>query len=216
VLSPPAGATSRIRPPKPVVLLKSIAYYTVNNGSTFCRYTTPQSSVPLVGGGTASQSRNRAGRGFVALSIKGASGYADDGFYEPVGSLGHLVSYVIKANTAFGSNLWFDTNPANDTSSNGEFFSWSGNCLSGTDGDVYGLGPTSTASGKSQVEAVTGTSAFDLTCNNVYGPVTLTQLKAGYCSGIGSTTPVAVWVGITAGSGGTLSTKIVNGKTKTD
>ena len=211
----PAGATPRTPRAKPVVMLKSIAYYTVNNGSTFCRYQTPQSSVAVVGGGTASQARNRAGKGFVTLSINGATGYADDGFYEGVGALGHLAGYVIKGRGSFGSNLWFDTNSANNTASNGDFFSWSGNCLSGTDGDVYGLGPSSAASGRSQVVTVTGSSDFDLTCNSVYEPVTLTQLQAGFCSGIGGTTPVAVWVGITAGSGGTLSAKIIKGNTKT-
>jgi hypothetical protein len=208
----PAGAASGSHSSKPPVILKDIAYYTVNNGSTFCRYTTPQTSVSLVGGGAASQSRNRHGKGPVTLSITGATGYADDGFYEPVGTLGDLEGYVVEAKAPFGSNLWLDTNTANDNSTNGDFFSWSGGCLSSLDGDSYGLGPTSTTQGKNQVETVTGSSSFALTCNSVYGSVTLTQLKSGYCSGISGATPVAVWIGITVGSGGSLSTKIVGGQ----
>jgi hypothetical protein len=212
VFCAPAGAAPKSHAPKPVSLLQNVAYYTVNNGSTFCRYTTPQSSVPLVGGGTASQARNHHGGGALTLSINDATGYADDGFYEPVGTLGDLASYVIKAKAPFESNLWFDTNTGNDNASNGDFFSWSGGCLSSDDGDTYGLGPTSTTSGSRQVELVTGSSTFALTCNSVYGSITLTQLKSGYCSGINAATPVALWVGIDVGSGGSLSTKIVRGQ----
>jgi hypothetical protein len=213
---PAASATSgRHSKPKWILLLRHLAYYTVNNGSTFCRYSAPQSSVPLVGGGTASQARNRFGRGHVILSISRASGYADDGFYEPVGTLGHLAGYVIHAKKPFGSNLWLDTNTANDTSANGDFFSWSGSCLSSTDGDVYGLGPTSVISGKGQVSTVDDSSTFAMTCNAVYQSVSLAQLRSGYCAGIGSNTKAAVWIGITASSRGSLSTTIRRGHAQT-
>jgi hypothetical protein len=212
---PAAAAASRQHSkPKNVVLLKHVAYYTVNNGSTFCRYTTPQSSVPLVGTGTASQARNRFGNGHVILSISQATGYADDGFYESVGTLGDLVGYMIRAKAAFGSNLWLDTNTANDTGANGNFFSWSAGCLSSTDGDDYGLGPTSVRGPKGQVSKVSASSTFALTCNAVYQSVTLAQLQAGYCAGISPTTQAAVWIGITVGSGGSLTTKIRSGHTQ--
>ena len=38
--------------------------------------------------------------------------------------------------------------------------------------------------------------------------VTLAQLKAGDCPGIDSSTPVAVWIGITAPTGGSHSATI--------
>jgi hypothetical protein len=202
-----------------VNLLNSVAYYSVNNGApsppAFCRYTAPQASVALSGGGTASQARNHAGRGPATLTVNGASGYADDGFFEPLGTLGQLAQYRINAKgSTFGSNLWLDTNTANDTSANGNFFTWSGDCLSSLDGDSYGLGPSSTGSGLVQSETVNGSSSFSLTCNAVYGPVTLAQLQGGFCAGITASTPVAIWIGITVGSGGSLSTKITSAKAK--
>lgn len=194
---------------KSINLLKNVAYYTVNNNqSTFCRWAKPQASVALTPTGTASQ---KAG-GSVSLSITGATGYADNGFYEPLGTLGSLTGYTVAGSgSQFSTNLWFDTSTSNDTSTNGDFFSWSGGCLSGSGGDTSGLGPSSVATANGgQSVTVTSASTFNLTCSGTYGPVSLAQLSAGYCSGIDATTPVAVWVGITAASGGSLSTKITS------
>jgi hypothetical protein len=194
-------------------LLKNVANYTINNGSSFCQYATPQASV-LAGGGTASQSRNAVGNGPVSLSITGATGYADNGFYEPLGTLGSLSGYTIAGSgSQFGTNLWLDTNTTNDTSAT-PWFSWDGatpNCLTTLGGDVSGLGPssTNTASGAQSV-TVNGSSTFALYCNGVYGPVTLANLKAGTCPEYSSNTQVAVWIGITAANGGTLSTRITS------
>lgn len=194
-------------------LLDNVGYYTVNNGSSFCRYVSP-TSVPA-GGGTASQARNSDGT--VSLSISGAGGYADDGFYEQVGKLGDLTGYTVKATgDSFGTNLWFDTNTGNDSLFNGTLFSWTqSTCAGGGDtysagGDTYSLGPSSMPGGGGQSLTVDSSSSFALTCNGSYQSVTLTQLQAGYCSGIDSNTPVAVWVGITAGSGQSLTTTITS------
>jgi hypothetical protein len=195
-------------------LLKNVAYYTVNNGSTFCRWATPQKSVALTPTGTASQ--RQSGNG-VSLSITGATAYADNGFYVPLGTLSTLAGYTVLATgSSFSTNLWFDTSTANDTSANGNFFSWNGgspDCFSAYDGDISGLGQPSTATGTGQSVTVNDSSTFTLTCSGVYQTVTFAQLKAGFCSGISSATPVAVWIGITAARGGSLSTTITSATT---
>lgn len=186
-------------------LLQDVTYTTT--GSTgFCQTDAP-TSVEGAGGGTVSQSRNRAGNGPVGLSIASTGGYADDGFYKPVGTLGELSGYTVKGKgAAFGDNLWFDRDK------DGSYFTWDGdNCLSGLGGDAYGLGPASTPRDHDQQTlTVDGNSAFGIqngACGADY-EVTLDQLKAGHCAGIDASTPVAVWVGITAGSGGSLDTTI--------
>lgn len=199
-------------------LLKSSAYYTVNNGSTFCRWATPQKSVALAGGGTASQ--KQTGNSPVSLSITGATGYADNGFYVPLGTLGNLAGYTVLATgSSFSTNLWFDTNTANDINGNGNFFSWNGgspDCLSALGGDISGLGQPSTATATGQSVTVNDSSTFTLTCSGVYQTVTFAQLKADFCSEITSATPVAVWIGITAASGGSLSTTITSAQVTTN
>jgi hypothetical protein len=180
-------------------LLKSTAYYVVNDGATWCRSHSPIASTNVVGGGTASQSRNGGGNGPLSLSITNAGGYADNGFYVPLGTLGSLVGYSFTSSgSAVGTNLYFGT-------TNGDFFVWTGNCLSGYGNTSVGLGPTGTGT-----VTVTGSSTFNLTCNGTYQTVTFAQLTAGFCSEIPSTTQVAVWIGITAASGGSLSTTITS------
>jgi hypothetical protein len=198
-------------------LLKNVAYYTVTNPSShpggFCRYSTP-STVSLSTGGTDSQSRNPAGNGPVSLAIDGATSYTDDGFYVPVGTLGNLNGYTVHGKGAFGGNLWFDSNTSDDASPNGPWFDWSGgspDCLTSLGGDGYGLGPSSTSTGGNQSEVtVNGSSSFFM----VTGPCadgfneTLAELKAGACPGIDASTSVAVWIGITAPTGGSRSATI--------
>jgi hypothetical protein len=201
-------------------LLNNVSYYTVTNPTThpgsFCRYATP-STVSLSTGGTDSQARNPAGNGPAGLSIDGATTYTDDGFYAPAGTLGDLNGYTIHASGGFGDNLWFDTNTADDTSTNGSFFQWDGgspDCLTTLGGDDYGLGPASSSTGGDQSNVtVNDSSSFFMTsrpggCGTYGYSVTLAQLKAGACPGISSSTPVAVWIGITAPSGGSLSATI--------
>jgi hypothetical protein len=196
--------------------LDNVSYYTVTNtgGGGFCRSPTA-SAVSLANGGADSQSRNAAGNGPVGLSIDGATGYTDDGFYLPVGTLGNLGGYSIHAHGAFGDNLWFDANTGDDASPNGPWFDWSGgspDCLTSLGGDGYGLGPSSTSTGDNQSEVtVDDSSSFFM----VTGPcgadgfnVTLAELKAGACPGINSSTPVALWIGITAPMGGSQSSTI--------
>lgn len=198
-------------------VLKNVAYYTVTNPSSqpgdFCRYTAP-STVSLATGGTDSQSRNPAGNGPVGLSISGATTYTDNGFYAPVGTLGDLAGYSVHGRGAFGDNLWFDANTTDDTSTNGPWFDWSGgspDCLTSLGGDSYGLGPSSTSNGGDQSEVtVNDSSTFFMVggCGTQGFNVTLAQLKAGACPGIDSSTPVALWIGITAPAGGSQSATI--------
>lgn len=214
VLSGPAAAAG----PTSSNLLDNVASYTVTNPSAhpggFCRYPTP-STVSLATGGTDSQSRNQAGNGPVGLSIDGATTYTDDGSYAPAGTLGDLSGYTIRARGAFGDNLWFDSNTADDTSANGPWFEWSGgspDCLTTLGGDGYGLGPASTFTGDDQSEVtVNDSSSFFMVtgpCGTFGFNVTLAQLKAGDCPGINSSTPVAVWIGITTPTGGSQSATI--------
>ena len=145
----------------PAVNLLNPAYYTVNGTSGFCRYQTPQSSV-AVPGGTASQS-NTADTGPLTVSINGATGYADNGFYSPVGTLGNLTGYTVSGTgSQFATNLYLDTNKADDAT-NGAFFAWNGSspdCYTGLGGDVYGLGPQSSSTGGGQSLTVNDSSQF--------------------------------------------------------
>jgi hypothetical protein len=171
-------------------ILNNIQYFTVDPGSAsggpggFCRSTSPIASTTLAVGGTETQS---SGSGGVSLSINGAGGYADNGFYESIGTVGSLNGYIIDGGGAnFGTNLYFLTN------SDGNFFQWSNGCLT-TDGvTTYALGPTSSSGNLT----VTGSSSF--TTNSGGGPAcTLAQLNTGADSSIPIGTPVAVWIGIT-------------------
>lgn len=197
-------------------LLRNVAYYTTGaTGTPFCRSTAP-TTVTLTAGGTASQARNHAGNGPVTLSITGAPTYATDGFYETVGTLGDLAGYSVHAHGTIGDNLWLDTNTTNDVTGNGPYFTWTGTCLTSLGGDKYGLGPSSTPTGHGQsVLTVTGSSTFFLIggcehTSTVTYTVTLGQLEDGYCTGIGPTTETALWLGITAPTGRTLSATITS------
>jgi hypothetical protein len=213
-MAPSAGATAARN------LLKTVAFYTVKsaatqgNGTQFCRSTAP-ASYTLSTGGTASQARNPKTMGPVSLSISGASGYATVGFYTTVGTLGTLTGYHVGASGPFGDNLWFDTNTTDDTAPNGPYFTWTatGTCLASLGTDAYGLGPKSTTTGGKQVLTVNDTSTFFMVTGCTHTgiksyTVTLGELKTGFCAGITSTTPAALWLGITAPSGGTSSARI--------
>jgi hypothetical protein len=185
----------------------NVGYYAVNNGGTqfapgtWVRSTSPIASTVVVSGGTATQS---VSGGDVNLAISGNTGYADNGFYVPLGTLSSLASSgytVTGTGSDFGTNVYFDVN--ND----GEFFGWTTNYLSSITPDTYGLGPTSSGG----TLAVTGSSTFAMTCNGAYGDYSLTTLATGGCSpeGVSGSTKVAVWVGITS-TGAALSTTITS------
>lgn len=194
-------------------LLEDVTY-TVTGASGFCQSATPTTTPAADNVGTVSQSRDKKGHGPVDLSISGVDGYADDGFYKPVGTLGDLSGYTIKGQgDAFSTNLWFDTNATDDATT--AYFAWSGDCLTGLGGDGYGLGPTSTPSGHDkQTLTVNDASTYFIIggCSTDAGTVsnvTLAQLKAGTCAGIDASTPVAAWIGSNTSSG-SLNTKITN------
>jgi hypothetical protein len=175
-------------------LLTSLDYFTMTAPSPFTRSKTPFVVAPVnqsVGVG-----------GAVTLSISSAPGYADNGFYIVLGTLGSLNGYTINGTgSSFGDNLYLGTN-------SGEFFEWSSNVFTADGVTSYGFGPTSVGG----TVAVTGSSLFYM--NNAGActgtNVTLTALKSGSCAGIGASTPVALWVGLTLGGGGSGSTTITS------
>jgi hypothetical protein len=177
----------------------STGYFAVNNGGaqfaagTWCRSTSPIASTPVVGSGTATQSISG---GAVHLAITNSGLYADNGFYVPLGPLGSLTSLSIAATgDPVTANLYLDT------SGDGQFFSWSGDCLSGLAGDDYGSGPSGTAL------TINDTSSFQI-FTHAGGTYTIADLKAGALAGVSLTTQVAVWIGITTGSGQSLSSTV--------
>jgi hypothetical protein len=180
-----------------------VGYYAVNNGGTqfaagtWVRSTSPIASTAVVSGGNATQSISG---GDVNLAISGNTGYADNGFYVPLGTLASLATSgytVTGTGSDFGTNLYLDVN------NNGEFFGWTANSLSSITPDAFGLGPTSVAG----TLTVTGSSNFLYVCAT--SPTTLNQLVGGACAGISGATQVAVWVGITS-TGAALSTTITS------
>ncbi len=169
--------------------LSDIVYYTLSSPTlTFSRYLQPTS----IGDDSQSLSSGPDVKLSVAADVNDTSG--DNGFYMVLGTLGNLSGYTIGAvsgGSDFGSNIYFGTHsPTND------FFDWSGannDVLSGVGNTNYGLGPTSSAG----TLAVTGASSFFMVESPCAGDsYTLTQLQAGAC-GMTSSTPVAIWVGMT-------------------
>ncbi len=188
----------------------NVGYYTSTGGGTttadgFCRYTTPQALLNL-DDGDVSQS---VSAGSVNLSITDATGYIDTGFYVPLGTLGSLTTYSITSSgDPIGTNLYFDTDATNDNASNGDWFTWSGNCMTSLGAPAY---PDTYASAPGGTGTVTVGGATPFYMQN--GPqagnsFTLAQLQAGDVSGITASTQVAAWVGITAGKGQSLSVTI--------
>jgi hypothetical protein len=179
-------------------LLNDIAYFTDTiSPAPFTRSLTPIVSPPVDESVSAGPS--------VTVAINDATGttYVDSGFYINLGTLGSLSGYTIQGTgSQFGTNLYFNTNPPSN-----DFFNWAANMYTNVPGNTsYILGPTS-VSGTITVTGSSGNfvSPTNTTCS--VSPVTLADLKAGDCSGITLSTPVAVWVGDTLGSGdGTLST----------
>jgi len=181
--------------------ITTIGYYTTTgngaNGSStgFCRYAVPQASVSLgPNQGTISQF---VSDGSLTLSVTGATGYADTGFYVPLGTLGSLAGtgYSLSANGPVATNLYFDSNH------DGQFFAWGDNdCWTGPGGDLYGLGPSGTGT-----VAVTDSSTFNMMSPSS-GTYTVAELASGTAvAGVDANTPVAVWVGMTLGNGGSAS-----------
>ncbi len=172
-----------------------VGYYTINDGMHFTRTSGPSSTA--TGNGTVSQTINTDGS--VNLTISNSPGYADDGFYLRVGTLGDFNGLQIATSAdsnPISVNIWFDVD------NNGEFFVWSGNVLSSLGNDAYILGPSSVQN----VLSVNGNSNFT-SLNPGGGNYTLAQLKSGAVAGITSTTKIAIWVGI-ATNGGSLSATV--------
>jgi Tol biopolymer transport system component len=172
-------------------------YYTINNGSNpFTRSLTPITQTS----GNSSISQSLTSNGSIQLNISNATGYADCGFYLYAGPLQNLNTVTVQAaagSSPFGLNLWFDRD------GDGEYFNWNENSMSSLGNDAYILGPTS----QNGVLTVGSSTQFD-SLNPGGGNYTLAQLQSGAAPGINGNTPVAIWIGITTGSGGSLSSTI--------
>ncbi len=140
----------------------------------------------------------------IKLSQSTDNGY-DLGFYFDSGTLGSLAENGINIAGIgnYGVNLWFNT----------QDWTWNNDGIFvdlGTDG-TYGLGV-----GPS-MQTVDGSAKFYITspgknkeyasCNgNIYS---IAELASGICAGIGTNTPVAIWVGVgPLGSSGSVSASI--------
>ncbi|HUJ17087.1 MAG TPA: chitobiase/beta-hexosaminidase C-terminal domain-containing protein [Nitrospirota bacterium] len=179
----------------PASVSSHVGYYSTNDGTQFTRSLTPATTP--VGSGTVSQTVNADGS--VRLTINNSPGYADIGFYLPVGTLGDFNGLDFVTSTGsdpVSINIWFDAD------NNGEFFTWSGNVLSDLGSDKYILGPASVQN----VLNVDANSTFNSLIPGG-GNYTLAQLKNGAVAGITSATKIAIWVGIATG-GGSLSATV--------
>ena len=122
----------------------------------------------------------------LALTQTNNDGY-DLGFYFMVGTIGSLAaSGVTIIGSGFTTNLW--VNPA--------AWTWTpigvGDQFSGLGSSgAYGLG---SASGTQTIIGATTFSSFSGACT---GALTVAAIAAGACPGITTSTPVAIWVGIT-------------------
>jgi LPXTG-site transpeptidase (sortase) family protein len=184
----------RARADMPSTVQNLVEYYASSPG-TWTRSADPM-NVP---DGTGSVSQTANPDGTVTANITSAPGYADSGFFFPIGRLGDLRTILINAmpgSDVYSLNIYFDVN--ND----GEFFSWSGNVFSGLGGDNYALCPPSVGGVLSIVQS---TSCYVIVGANNY---TITQLQGGAVAGINANTQIAIWVGISVGSGGSRMTTI--------
>jgi hypothetical protein len=132
------------------------------------------------------------------LTASGAS-YSDAGivlYFDGTLTLGDLQGVSI---TSTGSpvsmNLWLDSG------GDGRFFAFdSSGLLTGLNGDSYGGHAGNTHDISSPFYMLGG--------NGAGSTYSLSQLQAGAVSGIGATTPVALWIGITNGGGSALMADI--------
>jgi len=195
-----AGSSPSSGSPPAVTVASQVEYYAVNDGTNFWRSVPPfPNTTPTnPGGGTVHQTVNADGS--VTVAIQSAPGYADCGFYLPVGLLGNLNSIKITTmpgSAAISLNLWFDID------GNGEYFTWTSNEYQGVGGDAYILGPQSSGNALT----VNALSSFT-SMNPGGGNYTLAQLISGAAaaSGITSTTRIAIWVGIAVNNGSSTAT----------
>lgn len=172
--------------------LPAITNFTANNGTQFSRQVTPFTS------GVSTQTINSDGG--VTVNVNDAPGYADSGFYLYKSTLGDLPNFTVNSSSGdFGLNLWFDNENL------GDFFQWNDSgVMTGLGGDTYGL---SSGSSGGALSVNGDTSFFMMDDGQSY---TLSQLIAGddSTSGINSSTPVTVWIGVDTPSGGSASATI--------
>lgn len=174
------------------VVSSQLAYYTINDGSSIFRSSTPFSKGRQ--GGTFSNSTNSDGS--VTLTIVSAPNEVDSGFYIIVGALSSFNGFTVETTgSPVTAKIWFDKN--NDS----EFFTWTGSKYSSIGSDAYILG-TSMNAGSNTVDA--STTFNSLTPGG--GSYTLAQLQSGAAAGISGTTRIAIWVGIVVSSGSATAT----------
>lgn len=129
------------------------------------------------------------------MSINDAAGYADSGFYTTPMKLGDVKSVTVVGSDTFGVNIWLDASTANDSPTNGKFFTWdgNGNHFASYGGDeMLSDGPVPNSGTLSITDSSTFTSYLD------NQPHTLAELKTLYPN-----KDITFWVGTTAMNGGT-------------
>jgi hypothetical protein len=170
-------------------------WYAVNDGGGFWVRTAPIPSSTSSPGVNATS----AAVGSAFHVTASGSSYSDSGivlFFDGSLKLGDLQGVSI---TSTGSpvsmNLWLDSG------GDGKFFAFdSTGLLTGLNGDSYGGHDGTTHDVSSPFYMLGG--------NGAGSTYTLSQLQTGAVAGIGASTPVALWIGITNGGGSTLSADI--------
>ena len=146
----------------------------------------------VLAAGTATQS---VSGGDVQLSpISGGHGYADNGFYVPLGTLAPWRRAGTPSRAPgrdFGTNVYFDVN--ND----GEFFGWTSNYLSSIAPDTYGLGPTSVGGHPGGHRLLDVRHDLQRRLRQLHACTTLATSWL-HPKASPAATKVAVWVGITS------------------
>ena len=168
--------------------LAGLTYYT-NNGTNFIRSATP---FDFQTADYNFSQKNLTNGGILTTLTPLTTGvpYADLGFGYTFGTLGDIASISINGSGTYSVNLWLDMNTTDDIASNGPFFNWSGNTMTGLGGDTYGLGPTITNNG-----TITPSDSFMLMLNGY--TYTIAELQSGAVGGIDDNTIVGFWFGVT-------------------
>jgi hypothetical protein len=168
--------------------------YAVNDGGFWV------STAPFAASGSSPGLNATSGiAGGAFHTTASGSSYSDAGivlYFDGTLKLGDLQGVSITSTgSPLSMNLWLDTG------GDGTFFAFdSSGLFTGLNGDSYGGHSGNMQDGSSPFYMLGG--------NGAGGTYTLSQLQAGAVSGIGASTPVALWIGITNGGGSALSADI--------
>jgi hypothetical protein len=187
-------------------------YYTASYGGTLYRQHAP---FTLESEGI-SQTNTTSGNG-TTVTLKDSGKTGSTGFVVEGGPLGTLATkslsgdqglsmFQVKGTGTFQVDLWIDSNTANDSTTNGDRFSWRGplsstvpSSMSSEGSDQLLIGPSGTGP-----FTLNGHTLFLDTANST--TYTLNDLQKGDAPSITGSDNVAVWVGIKANASGPAAT----------